>query len=94
MMGAGGAAGKASRDYIGYLGNPDVDFAKLASAYNIAGAQVRNTDELRPAIERGLRTLREGRPFMLDVVTKRIGVGAEVSWYPQYSVASTRDRNV
>jgi thiamine pyrophosphate-dependent acetolactate synthase large subunit-like protein len=94
MMGAGGASGKAGRDYIGYLGNPDVDFTKLASAYNIAGAQVRNTDELRPAIERGIRTLRDGRPFMLDVVTKRIGVGAEVSWYPQYSVADLRDRKV
>jgi benzoylformate decarboxylase len=94
MMGAGGAAGRAGRDYVSYLGNPDVDFTKLAAAHNIPGVQVRSTDELRPAIERGIRTLRDGRPFMLDVVTKRIGVGAEVSWYPQYSVADLRDRKV
>ncbi len=94
MMGSGRRAGQAGRDYINYLGDPDVDFTKLAAAYNIPGAVVRNTDELRPAIERGIRTLRDGRPFMLDVRTKRIGVGAEVSWYPKYSAADQRVRKV
>lgn len=94
MMGAGRAAGQAGRDYINYLGNPDVDFTKLAAAYNIPGAVVRNTNELRSAIQQGIRTLRDGRPFLLDVRTKRVGVGAEVSWYPKYSVADARERKV
>ncbi len=93
MMGGGRRAGQAGRDYINYLGNPDVDFTKLAAAYDIPGAVVHNTDELRTAIERGIRTLRDGRPFMLDVRTKRVGVGAEVSWYPEFSLADTRERN-
>jgi acetolactate synthase I/II/III large subunit len=92
IMGAGGASGKAGRDYIGYLGDPDVDFTKLAAAYNIDGAVVKNTDELRPAIERAIKTIRGGRPFMLDVRVANTGVGAEVTWYPKFSLAKERER--
>jgi acetolactate synthase I/II/III large subunit len=92
IMGAGGASGKAGRDYIGYLGDPDVDFTKLAAAYNIEGAVVRNSDELRPAIERAITTLRGGRPYMLDVRVANTGVGAEVTWYPKFSLAKERER--
>jgi thiamine pyrophosphate-dependent acetolactate synthase large subunit-like protein len=94
IMNRGGRAGQANRDYISYLGDPDVDFTKLASAYNIPGAVVRNSGELRPAIQRGLNTLKEGRPFMLDVRTRTLGVGAEVAWYPDYSLADQRQRKV
>jgi len=89
-----GRAGQANRDYVSYLGDPDVDFTKLAAAYDIPGAIVSNSDELRPAIAQGLRTLREGRPFMLDVRTRTLGAGAELSWYPDFSLAENRDRNV
>jgi thiamine pyrophosphate-dependent acetolactate synthase large subunit-like protein len=94
ILNRGGRAGKANRDYISHLGNPDVDFTKLASAYNIPGAVVRNSDELRPAIKRGLDTLREGRPFMLDVRTRTLGIGTEGAWYPDYSLADQRQRKV
>ncbi|MBT8099668.1 MAG: thiamine pyrophosphate-binding protein [Gammaproteobacteria bacterium] len=89
-----GRAAKAGRDYISYLGDPDVDFTKLASAYNIPGAVVSNTDELKPAIKRGLETLKEGRPFMLDVRTRTFGEGADADWYPDFSVAKLRKRKV
>lgn len=89
-----GRAGRANRDYVSYLGDPDVDFTKLAAAYDIPGAIVSNSDELRPAIAQGLRTLREGRPFMLDVRTRTLGAGAELSWYPDFSLAENRNRNV
>jgi thiamine pyrophosphate-dependent acetolactate synthase large subunit-like protein len=89
-----GRAGQANRDYVSYLGDPDVDFTRLASAYNISGAVVSNSDELAPAIRQGLRTLREGRPFMLDVRTRTFGAGAELSWYPDFSLAEQRERNV
>lgn len=94
ILNRGGRAGQANRDYISYLGDPDVDFTKLASAYNIPGEVVSDSEQLRPAIERGLRTLREGRPFMLDVRTRTLGAGAEVSWYPDFSVAEQRTRKV
>ena len=82
------------RDYVNYLGNPDVNYTTLASAYNIPGAVVKNTDELEGAIRRGLRTLAEGRPFMLDVHMQRIGIGAELTNYQKFSVARERKRQV
>jgi thiamine pyrophosphate-dependent acetolactate synthase large subunit-like protein len=88
-------AGEAERDYVSYLGDPDVDFTALASAYNIPGAVVSNSDELSGAIRQGLRTLADGRPFMLDVRTRRLGIGAELSWHPgDFSVADLRERKV
>jgi benzoylformate decarboxylase len=92
VMARGTAAGAASRDYISYLGNPEVDFKGLAAAYNIPGETVRNTDQLRPAILKGFRTMKEGRPFMLDVRIKTTGAGADTYWYPKYSVAAHRTR--
>ena len=94
MIGRDGRASKARRDYICNLGDPDVDFTKLAAAYNIPGAVVENTDQLAPAIKRGLRTLKDGRPFMLDVRTRTFGAGADIDWYPDYSVAEQRTRLV
>jgi thiamine pyrophosphate-dependent acetolactate synthase large subunit-like protein len=94
MIGRGGRAAQAGRDYVCYLGDPDVDFTKLAAAYNIPGAVVENTDQLAPAIKRGLQTLKEGRPFMLDVRTRTLGSGADLTWYPDYSVAEQRTRKV
>jgi benzoylformate decarboxylase len=92
IMGAGGASGKAGRDYISYLGDPVVDFTKLAAAYSIDGAVVKNSDELKPAIARAVKTMREGRPFMLDVHLQNTGVGAELTWYPKFSLAGERER--
>ena len=90
----GGRAGQAGRDYVSYLGDPDVNFTSLAAAYNIPGAVVSNSEELAPAIRQGLRTLREGRPFLLDVHTRTLGAGAELTWYPDFSLADQRTRNV
>jgi benzoylformate decarboxylase len=94
VMARGSAAGQAGRDYMSYLGDPDVEFTRLAAAYNIGGEVVSNTDQLRPAIQRAFKVLRDGRPYVLDVQTRRSGAGAEVSWYPKFSVAEQRTRNV
>jgi thiamine pyrophosphate-dependent acetolactate synthase large subunit-like protein len=87
-----GRASQANRDYVSYLGDPDVDFTKLAAAYGIPGAVVEDSEALAPAIREGLETLREGRPFMLDVRTSTFGAGADFSWYPDFSLASQRNR--
>jgi thiamine pyrophosphate-dependent acetolactate synthase large subunit-like protein len=93
-MGRGGAAGKALRDYVSYLGDPDVDFTQLAAAYKIGGEIVHNTDQLRPAIQRGIQTLRDGRPYLLDVRVQTIGIGSQLSWYPDFSLAEQRELKV
>jgi benzoylformate decarboxylase len=94
IMGRMGPAGQANRDYVSFLGDPRVDFTKLAAAYNIPGAVVTNSDQLKGAIQRGLRTLAEGRPFLLDVHTRTLGVGENFSWYPDFSLAEQRTRKV
>ncbi len=94
IVGGQGRAGRAMRDYVSYLGDPDVDFTKLAAGHGISGEVVHHSDQLPDAIQRGIRTLRDGRPFMLDVRTKRIGIGAQLSWYQKFSLAEERERKV
>ena len=89
-----GAAGMAGRDYVSYLGDPDMDFAKLAAVYNIPGEVVTNSDQVRPAIQRGFRTLAEGRPYMIDARTASWGTGAGLTQYQKFSVAAQRTRKV
>jgi thiamine pyrophosphate-dependent acetolactate synthase large subunit-like protein len=91
ILSADGGSAKAGRDYISFLGDPDVDFTKLAAAYNIDGAVVKGSDDLRPALERAVKTMRDGRPFMLDARTQTTGAGAEVTWYPKFSLAKSRE---
>jgi thiamine pyrophosphate-dependent acetolactate synthase large subunit-like protein len=94
IMGAMGPAGQSNRDYVSYLGDPDVKFVKLAEAHGVKGELVEHSDQLRPAIQRALQTLRDGRPYLLDVREATFGIGSEVTWYQKFSLAETRERNV
>lgn len=90
----GGRSREAGKDMICYLGSPDVEFTKLASAYGIRGERVTNPGELKPAIERAIAETRAGRPYLLDVTVARTGLAADSNWYPRYSVAASRTRKV
>jgi thiamine pyrophosphate-dependent acetolactate synthase large subunit-like protein len=90
----GGAQAKAKKDMLNYLGDPDVDFTHIASAYSVESAAVTEPGELKSAIEKGLRVTAEGRPYLLDVHTERWGRGGELTWHPDTSVANMRTRNV
>jgi thiamine pyrophosphate-dependent acetolactate synthase large subunit-like protein len=92
IMGEMGPAGKNNRDYISYLGDPDVRYDKLAEAHGFKGEVVEHTDQLRPAIQRAINALRDGRPYLLDVREMTFGIGAEVTWYQKFSLAETRTR--
>jgi len=94
IMGALGPAGQANRDYISYLGDPDVKFVKLAEAHGVKGEFVEHSDQLRPAIQRAIQALRDGRPYLLDVREATFGIGADVTWYQKFSLAETRERKV
>ncbi len=87
-------AGRSGRDFISYLGDPDVNFAAIASAYRIDAETVEDTNQLGPAIQKAFRVMRDGRPFLLDIRTKTTGVGAELTWYPKVSVAAKRTKLV
>jgi thiamine pyrophosphate-dependent acetolactate synthase large subunit-like protein len=77
-----------------YLGNPDVDFAKLAMAFGVKGETVTVPAELKPAITRAIESTRDGRPYLIDAVVARSGAGAESVWYSRYSVAAGRTKKV
>ena len=91
---SGGRQFKAGRDMTCYLGSPDVDYAKTASAFGVEGEIVSEPAQIRPALDRAKRATIEGRPYLLDVHTRRDGIGATSTWHPPYSVADLRKRKV
>jgi thiamine pyrophosphate-dependent acetolactate synthase large subunit-like protein len=85
---------KTGRDMTCYLGSPDVDYAKTAQAFGVDGETVTEPTGIKPALERARRATVEGRPYLLDVVLRRDGIGAVSTWHPTYSVADQRTRKV
>ncbi|HYL34272.1 MAG TPA: thiamine pyrophosphate-binding protein, partial [Bryobacteraceae bacterium] len=49
----GGRQAQTGNDMLSYLGDPDVDFVKLAGAFGVAGEQVTTPDQIQPAMRRG-----------------------------------------
>ena len=91
---SGGRQFKTGRDMTCYLGSPDVDFAKTASAFGVEGETVTEPAQIRPALDRAKRATVEGRPYLLDVLIRRDGIGAASTYHPTYSVADQRTRKV
>jgi len=94
MFGRGGRQMETGKDMICYLGDPDVNFAQIAAAYNVRGETVTTPDQIRSAVQRAIAATREGRPYLLDVLVERRGVGGQSTWHPRYSVAQQRSRRV
>lgn len=85
----------ASGHYIGmYLGDPDIDFVKLAESQGVKGEKVTAPREIEPALKRGIHATRDGKPYVVEVVISRLGGGAESTWHESFNLASTRKRNV
>jgi benzoylformate decarboxylase len=93
LRGAGEQA-RTGRDMTCYLGDPDVDFARVAAGFGVAGETLQHPGDVRPALERGLRQTREGRPYLIDALVARTGTGSASTWHPRYSVAAARTRKV
>jgi len=82
-----------SGHYVGmYLGDPEIDFVKLAGSQGVQGEKVRGADQLRAALRRGIAATREGSPYILDVDTARYGGGAESNWHQKFNLAEQRSR--
>jgi thiamine pyrophosphate-dependent acetolactate synthase large subunit-like protein len=90
----GGRQFSTGRDMTCYIGSPDVDYSKAASAFGVEGEVVKEPDTLKAAIGRAQRVIADGRPYLLDIHTQRDGIGAASTWHPGYSVASLRTRRV
>ena len=79
-------------DMISHLGNPDVNFAKIAEAYDIKGEVVADPNDLKPALQRAVNATRDGKPYLLDVLVAQAGQGANMNWYPKVSIAEMRSK--
>ena len=93
MYSRGGRQSETRKDMLSYLGDPDVNFVNIASAFNIRGEQVQSREEVKAAMSRAVRATRDGRPYLIDALVERGESGAE-GWYPEYSVAESRTRQV
>jgi len=90
----GGRQAQTGKDMLSYLGDPDVDFVKLAGAFGVPGEQVTTPDQIKPAMKRAARAALDGGPYLIDALVGRTGYGAELAWYPKLSVAEMRRRKV
>jgi benzoylformate decarboxylase len=85
----------ASGHYIGmYLGDPDIDFVKLADSQGVKGERVTAPNEIEAALKRGIQATRDGKPYVIEAVISRLGGGAESTWHESFNLASTRKRSV
>jgi benzoylformate decarboxylase len=70
-----------------YLGAPATDYVALARSQGVDGEAVTSSKDLEPALNRGLeRVTRENRPYLIEVAVAREGVGAESTWYPDWTL--------
>jgi thiamine pyrophosphate-dependent acetolactate synthase large subunit-like protein len=93
MYAQGGRQAETKKDMLSYLGDPDVNFVQIAGAYNIKGEQVQSREQIKAAMARAVKATRDGRPYLIDALVERGESGAE-GWYPAYSVAKSRTRQV
>lgn len=91
----GGLFLEAGRDYNGYLGDPNVDYTKIAEAYSLKGEKVKTAADLAPALQRSLRHMRDGKAVVLDVDIAPDGPHmAQEHWYQKHSIAEIRKKRL
>jgi thiamine pyrophosphate-dependent acetolactate synthase large subunit-like protein len=87
----GGRFYEAGRDFNGYLGDPNVEFTKIAEAYGLKGEKVTRAADLAPALQRCLRSMRDGKAVVLDVDVAVDGAPlSQPAWYQRHSIADIR----
>jgi acetolactate synthase-1/2/3 large subunit len=91
---AGGAQAEMKKDLLTYLGDPDMDFAMYAKAHGVDAETVNNPSDIRPAIKRGIKAMKDGKPYLLNVRAERWGGVGEDTWHPEISIAGMRTRKV
>jgi thiamine pyrophosphate-dependent acetolactate synthase large subunit-like protein len=91
----GGPLYEAGKDFNGYLGDPNVEFAKIAEAYGLKGEKVKNASDLAPALQRCLRSMRDGKAVLLDIDIAPDGPAlSQGTWYQRYSLAEIRKKKL
>jgi benzoylformate decarboxylase len=74
--------------YIGVnLRHPDIDYVKMAGAYDIEGESVTDPKDLTAALLRCKKAMQEGRAYLLDARIAQIPDSKDTDYYDFYSVA-------
>ena len=73
-----------------YLGDPDIDFVKLAESQGVKGQRVTSASDIAAALKKGTAETRNGNPYLIEFVIARTGVGAESTWYQKVRPKTTR----
>ena len=73
---------------------PPIFSTKLekVAAYGVEGETVSDPAKIQEHLARAKRANIEGRPYLLDILVDRAGVGAASEWYPPYSIAAKRTK--
>jgi benzoylformate decarboxylase len=91
----GGTFYEAGRDFNGYLGDPNVEYTRIAEAYGLRGEKVTRAGDLAPALQRCLRSMRDGKAVVLDVDVAVDGAPlSQPTWYQRYSIADIRRKRL
>lgn len=94
IMTGRGRSYETGRDMVCYLGDPDVDYVKLAAGFDVEGEIVNKPAGIKPAVQRAMKATRNGRAYLLDMHVERTGSLADSTWHPEYSISSLRKRQV
>ena len=93
-MNGGGRFFEEGRDYNGYLGDPNVDFAKIGEAYGLRGERVKTAGELVPALQRALHSMRDGKAVLMDIDVEEDGPSlSQPTWYQRHSIAEIQRKS-
>ncbi|HET9578859.1 MAG TPA: thiamine pyrophosphate-binding protein [Usitatibacter sp.] len=66
-----------------YLGKPDMNMAWIARGFGVDAEVAHSPEELRAALARAKRATLEGKPYLIDAQTARVGVAwADAPWVP------------
>lgn len=82
-----------SGHYLGmHLGDPDIDFVKLAESQGVRGERVEKGQDLQAALRRGLRATNDGRPSLVEVLVECVKNDSvdDPSWHESFSLVQNR----
>ena len=83
-----GGRAAATGKYVGCsLGSPEIDHVSICKGYGVEAEKVDDPARLGDALDRALRAVSDGKPYVVDVRLRRRLGGAESTWYDFFSVA-------
>lgn len=82
------------KDMSCYLGDPPVDFVKLANAFAVEAESVSAPDNIQAALQRAFEANRQGQAYLIDAKIMQKGHGANDNWHPNVSIADLRTKKI